>query len=309
MRSGSSTEAAGANTPSLISGWPSCASGAAKIRCRRQRELEPAAQALAARPRPGSAPAIRASRRAARAAGEHRRAALGQVLLDARAEAEVRPLGVEQHARAARCCRGARSNAPCSAAIIAASTMFAFGRARRSRSSAPSRSSQTFSGAIRHRAMASALALALRLDRVVQRRRPSSRRRRASGAAATKSTSRSSLVPSLNAVKPARASVIMLSASQAREFSLLRFQASSLGLRSSSSVLVVQSGKVSSILAHSSSTLASSSDRSTLPRAMQRLACLQRVAGLRTRRRRSGRTRRSSAASPPADWRRTCRPP
>src|SRR5690606_39599165 len=35
-----------------------------------------------------------------------------------------------------------------------------------------------------------------------------------------KSTSRSSLVPALNAVKPARASVIMFSASQAREFSL-----------------------------------------------------------------------------------------
>ena len=64
---------------------------------------------------------------------------------------------------------------------------------------------------------------------------------------------------------PERASVIMFSASQAREFSLLRFQASSLGLRSSSIVLVVQSGKVSSILAHSSSTLASSSDRSTVP--------------------------------------------
>src|SRR5512139_432185 len=87
----------------------------------------------------------------------------------------------------------------------------------------------------------------------------------------TKSTSRSSFGPSLNAVKPARASVIMLSASHAREFSLLRFHASSFGLRSSSSVLVVQSGNVSSIFAQSSSTFASSSDRSTVPRASSAL--------------------------------------
>src|SRR6516225_3578464 len=61
----------------------------------------------------------------------------------------------------------------------------------------------------------------------------------------TKSTSRPvSFVPSLKARKPARASVIMLSASQAREFSLLRFHASSLGLRNSSIVFAVQSGKV-----------------------------------------------------------------
>ena len=62
---------------------------------------------------------------------------------------------------------------------------------------------------------------------------------------ATRSISRPvSRVPSLKARKPARASVIMLSASHAREFSLLRFQASSFGLRSSSMVFVVQSGKV-----------------------------------------------------------------
>ncbi len=47
-RYGSSTEAAGANTPSSISGWPSCASGAAKIGAARERDLEPAAEALAA---------------------------------------------------------------------------------------------------------------------------------------------------------------------------------------------------------------------------------------------------------------------
>jgi hypothetical protein len=64
----------------------------------------------------------------------------------------------------------------------------------------------------------------------------------------------------------------MFSASQARAFSLLRFHASSLGLRSSSSVLVVQSGKVSRIFAQSSSTFSSSSVRSTVPAASSALA-------------------------------------
>src|SRR5574341_731502 len=90
-----------------------------------------------------------------------------------------------------------------------------------------------------------------------------------------KSTSRWSLGPSLKAVKPARASVTMLSASQARWFSLLRFQASSLGLRSSSMVLVVQSGKVSSIFAHRPSTTSSSLARSTVPRFISSFACLR----------------------------------
>src|SRR5450755_3246512 len=62
---------------------------------------------------------------------------------------------------------------------------------------------------------------------------------------ATKSASRPvSRVPSLKARNPARASVIILRASQSRAFSLLLFQALSFGFRSSSTVLVVQSGKV-----------------------------------------------------------------
>ena len=70
----------------------------------------------------------------------------------------------------------------------------------------------------------------------------------------------------MKARKPARASVIMLSESQARESSLLRFQDSSLTLRSSSTVLIRQSGKVSTSLAQSASTLSSSAERSTSPR-------------------------------------------
>src|SRR5450631_2873058 len=62
---------------------------------------------------------------------------------------------------------------------------------------------------------------------------------------ATKSISRPvSRVPSLKARKPARPSVIMLRASQSRAFSLLAFHALSFGLRSSSTVLVVHSGNV-----------------------------------------------------------------
>ena len=57
----------------------------------------------------------------------------------------------------------------------------------------------------------------------------------------------------------------MFSDSQAREFSLLAFQAFSLGLRSSSTDFVVQSGKVSISLVHNSSTLASSAPRSIAP--------------------------------------------
>jgi hypothetical protein len=68
------------------------------------------------------------------------------MFLDAGAEAEVRAFGVEQHAaqrRVARC----EASASVSAAIIAASTILAFGRFRRSRSSASSASSQSRSGA------------------------------------------------------------------------------------------------------------------------------------------------------------------
>src|SRR5579864_1302594 len=84
---------------------------------------------------------------------------------------------------------------------------------------------------------------------------------------ATKSISRSFFGPSLKARNPVRASAIMLRASQARLFSLLRFQASSFGLRSSSKLLVRHSGNVVISLVHIASTLASSSDRSTVPRA------------------------------------------
>ena len=123
--------------------------------------------------------------------------------------------------------------------------------------------------------------------------RPSSRRRRVFWRSSTKSTSRSSFVPSLNAVKPARASVIMLSASHAREFSLLRFQASSLGLRSSSIVLVVQSGNVCSSFAHSAVDARVEHRRDRPCRAASSaLPAFAAVAGLRTRRTRSGRTRR-----------------
>ncbi len=69
-----------------------------------------------------------------------------QMLLDAGAEAEMRALGIEQHGRRLglpRCSISARS----SAAIMAASIRFAFGRFNGSRSSRPSASNQTLSGA------------------------------------------------------------------------------------------------------------------------------------------------------------------
>src|SRR5512143_851195 len=67
---------------------------------------------------------------------------------------------------------------------------------------------------------------------------------------ATKSISRSFFGPSLKARNPVRASAIMLRASHARLFSLLRFQASSFGLRSSSKLLVRHSGNVVISLVH-----------------------------------------------------------
>ncbi len=182
------------------------------------------------------------------------------------------PFGVEQHAAQPRAAAVRERTRACSAAIIAASTRLALGRARRRRNSAPSRSSQ----ALAHSAAAIASAR-LALTRAAPGIRLSVNASSQPWPAGERLAQRDevdfavSFVPSLKARKPARASVIMLSASHAREFSLLRFHASSLGLRSSSIVLVVQSGKVSSSFAHSSSTFASSRDRSTLPRASSAL--------------------------------------
>ena len=289
---GSRHDAAGANTPSLISGWPSLASGAAKIR-------SPASASSSRRPgtgrapRPASAPGTRACAGAARAAIASIAAQLRrQVLLDAGAEAEMRPLGIEQHAAQRRRLPRCASSAPCSAAIIAASTTLAFGprqaQAQQARRRARARPS---SGAWRH----GSCACCLRLDARRAARRPSLAAASAWRSATNRPRGRP-CGPSLKARKPARASVIMLSASQAREFSLFRFQASSLGLRSSSIVLVVQSGKVSSILAHSSSTFASSMRQVDRAARHQRLGLLRAPRRSWARRRRCGRTRRDSAA-------------
>ncbi len=96
MRSGSSTEAAGANTPSFISGWPNCASGAANIRLPASANSSPPPRHWPRhrhqdRPRPVEHRAEQAVQRA-----QHLLAGRGQVLLDARAEGEVRPLVVDQ---------------------------------------------------------------------------------------------------------------------------------------------------------------------------------------------------------------------
>ncbi len=105
---GQQQDAAGANTPSFISGCPNCASGAAKIGPPASASSSPPPRhwpRTATRIGAGNSSIARIERVQRR---EHRRAAVGQMLLDARAEAEMRPLGVEQHAAQARSGRGTR---------------------------------------------------------------------------------------------------------------------------------------------------------------------------------------------------------
>jgi hypothetical protein len=88
MRGGNRRDAAGANTPS-ISGWPSLASLAAKIRLP-QGELETAAQALALTATGiGAGHSSMARMSACRLASIA--AQLGHMLLDARAEGKCGP--------------------------------------------------------------------------------------------------------------------------------------------------------------------------------------------------------------------------
>ena len=102
MSSGNRQEAAGANTPSFISGWPSTASGRDEYQMTGERHLEPAAEALAAHgdehrnrrfDQPQDEPVNSL---------QHGRAPGRQMLLDARAEAEMRAFGIEQHRHDAR---------------------------------------------------------------------------------------------------------------------------------------------------------------------------------------------------------------
>src|ERR1035441_10934451 len=92
-------------------------------------------------------------------------------------------------------------------------------------------------------------------------RTPSARRWRSR----TKSTSRCCRVPQWKARKPALASVIMLSANQARVVSGLRSQCSSLCFLILSTVFVRQSGMVCRSFVLSPSTASSSNERSMVP--------------------------------------------
>src|SRR4051812_3147125 len=102
ISSGSRHEAAGANTPSLISGWPSFASGAAKMRWLASASSSPPPRhcpRTAVRIVTGDA-TIRRTRWVK--LREHRRDLIGQMLPDRRAVAEMLALGVDQHARQPR---------------------------------------------------------------------------------------------------------------------------------------------------------------------------------------------------------------
>src|SRR6266542_5979482 len=233
----------------------------------RHGELEPAAQALAAHRGEDRDWRFDQPQHELVNASEHAGAVSGQMLLDARPEAEMRTLGVDQSRRERRV-----------AEMLLQGGVERGDHRRIDQVRLRPVEAQTQQPAFRLEPDAQrlghdslfALGMTLSVSSSLHGVLAASARR-----SAMKSISRPvSRVPSLKARNPARASVIMLSASQAREFSLLRFQASSLGLRNSSSVLVVQSGKVSSSLAQRSSTLASSRDRSTEPFASSALPSL-----------------------------------
>ena len=133
-------------TPSLISGWPSLASGAAKIERAGERQLEPAAQALAAHGDQHRDRALDQAQEQRVEALQHRGATAGEMLLDAGAEAEMRPLGVDQHAEKIGAAEMRRRAPRRARRSWRASMTLALGRARRSRSSLPPCSSQTRSG-------------------------------------------------------------------------------------------------------------------------------------------------------------------
>ena len=113
----------------------------------RERDLEPTAQTLAAHGDEDRRRELEHREHERVQRREHLGAAIRQMFLDARSEAEMGAFRIEQDAAQAGqrpCVRRTRRR---NAAIIAASTRFALGRERRRRSSAPSRSTQTFRGA------------------------------------------------------------------------------------------------------------------------------------------------------------------
>ena len=161
-RHGSRQLAAGAKTPSLISGWPSCVAGVAKI--------GPPASATSSPP-PRHWPCT-----ATRIGSGNSTIAISSACSEASIAAQRSARCSSTLAPKLKCGPSASSSTPrspglarcassaaCSAPIIAASMMLAFGRASRSRSSAPSRSSHACTGAT-----TSAMVLGPGLDLVVQ---------------------------------------------------------------------------------------------------------------------------------------------
>ncbi len=239
---------------------------------------------------------------------EHSGAGRRQVLLDAGAEAEVRAFGVEQDAaQRRRLAARASASARRSAAIISASTTLALGRASRSAQQARRRARARLAAGAAHHLPPFALAAGRRLS-------TSSGLQGVPAASAwrsaTKSASRSSLVPSLNARKPvARLGHHVEGEPGARVLPCCAFQASSLGLRSSSIVLrrAVREGE-QELRAELLDPLVEQREVH-LPALQQRLALRERRAGLRLAVDEAAVLVERGDRSRRAGWRRTCRPP
>src|SRR3990170_1020645 len=145
IRSGSRQEAAGANTASLISGLPSIAPGAAKIRWPAAATSRPPPRhwpRTATRTGTGLATSCRIMACRSRSIAAQDSGRCSSTLAP---KLKCGPSASRRTARSrapGRCSRSADR----SPAIMAASTMFALGRERRSRSRAPSFSSHAFRG-------------------------------------------------------------------------------------------------------------------------------------------------------------------
>src|SRR3974390_1052277 len=145
ITSGNKQDAAGANTPSFISGWPSEASGAVKIRCPASATSRPPPRHW---PRTATSTGTGDSTRRStstwilRSISTHLPGACSSTLAPKLKCGPSASSNTAERLALPRCSVIALS----SAAIISASTIFAFGRLKRRRRSRPSTSNQTLSG-------------------------------------------------------------------------------------------------------------------------------------------------------------------
>ena len=227
-RTGRSAAAAGGKTPSDDFGHAEHRGRAANIRSQASATSKPPP-----RHRPRTIAAVgagTASRSRTRSCSSARTRSMSRrpVFLDARAVAEVIAGALDRDQLE---CRSRDTRASASRRALASSaieTMFAFGRSMTSRRWPPSsRVSERTSSSVPPPARASSAFGSMASVSSSSHVSPRARRRRSS----TKSTSRCPGGPSLNARKPAFASVIMFSASQLRLVSQLRCQCSSFFFR------------------------------------------------------------------------------